>query len=1120
MDGTMNRALEIARRRSNLSPEQQHVLASRLRGERTLGPVKDKIPRRSDRGPAPLSFAQQRIWFLDQLVPGNPFYCQSSAIRFSAPLNVQALEWSLNVIVQRHESLRTTFSALDGQPVQVIAPALFVPLALVDLHAMSKDDREAEARRLATEDARRSFDLARGPLVRATLLQLDEEDYVFLLALHHIVCDGWSLQVLFSELGTLYAAFCTGEPSPLPELPIQYADFAVWQRQWLKGEVVGEQLAYWKQHLARLPVLQLPSDRVRPPVPTFEGGHHTEVLPTALSTRLQALCQQEGVTLFMMVLAAFQVLLHRYSGQTDIVVGSPVANRRRGEVEGLIGFFVNTLVMRTDLSGDPSFRDVLGRVREVALEAYAHQDLPFEKLVEELQPERDLSRNPLYQVALQLFNNQDDRREPSDGLPTYLAVETRIAKLDLRFDVWETNEGLMLQIEYSSDLFDAPTIARMGGHFATLLEGVVANPDERVSKLPLLTDAERRQLLVEWNGAAGAEPVALCIHQLFETHATRTPDAIAVTFGEAQLTYGELNRRANQLAHYLRSLGVGPERLVGLCLERSLDTMIGVLGVLKSGGAYVPIDPTYPRDRLAFMIADSRVDVLLTHERLLDLFSGHRATVACLDSDWEMIARHSVENPTSGVTADNIAYVIYTSGSSGRPKSVLVPHRGACNVAEVEHRELDVKPTDCILQFASLSFDASMCEFLIAARAGAALCLARHHSLLPGPALVRLLRDQQISAVLLPPSALAALPVDDLPALRTIAVEGEAFSADLVERWANAGRRFFNLYGPTETTIFTTMAECVDGTRRPHIGRPIANTRVYVLDRSLEPVPIGVPGELHIGGIGVSRGYLNRPELTAERFIPDPFGDGGRLYKTGDLVRYRSDGSLEFLGRVDHQVKVRGFRIEPGEIESALMQHPDVRDAVALAREDVPGDKRLVAYVVCAPGTTPTTTELRQFLQLRLPEFTIPSMFLLLDALPLMPNGKVDRAALPPPDKARPAVTPSYVAPHSELEKALTVIWQELLGLEKVGILDNFFDLGGHSLLIVRLQSRLEALLNVPVSVVDLFRHPTISALANFFADGQSKSVPLADPHDRAEKQRQARARRHKRMNEGLEAHD
>jgi amino acid adenylation domain-containing protein len=937
----------LEKRMAQLSPEKRELVKRLLREKNQAERRRLEIPRRSASNTAPLSFAQQRLWFLDQLVPGNAVYNASATTRFLFSLNAAVLERALNEIVRRHEALRTTFKVVEGQSLQVIAPNLSLALPVVDLGAWPESEREPEALRLATEEAQRPFDLAQGPLIRTSLLRLGRHDYLFLLTMHHIICDGWSGGVFFRELAALYSAFSVGQPSPLPDLPIQYADFALWQRQWLEGEVLDRQLAYWKRQLADLPILHLPTDRLRPAVQRFRGARQPVVIAESLYASLKALSQKEGATLFMTVLAAFQTLLHRYTREDDIVVGVPIAGRSRTEVEGLIGFFVNTLVMRTNLSGNPSFREALRRVRDVALGAYAHQDLPFEKLVEELQPERDLSRNPLFQVAFQFFGAPNPAEASSEQILPSHPAEIGTAKFDLMLDLWDSPKGLSGEFEYSTDLFDAATIARMAGHFQTLLGGIVTNAEQRLSDLLLLTDAEQRQLLVEWNDTKADYPGDKCVHQWFETQAERRPDAVAVVLGEEHLTYQELNCRANQVAHHLRTLGVGPETVVGICLERSMVMVIGLLGIFKAGGAYLPLDPRYPTERLVFMLEDAQVQVLVTQEELIENLPGQGARCLCVDRDWEVISQKSKENPTSGVRAENLAYVIHTSGSAGRPKGVLLAHRGLCNVAESQCRILDVGSDSRILQFASLSFDASIFEMVMALTAGATLCLGTPDSVLPGPPLIQLLRDQAISIVTLPPSALAALPVEQLPALRTICVAGEAVSADLVARWAS-GRRFFNLYGPTESTIWATVAECSDPHQRPAIGRPIANVQVYVLDRHLNPAPIGVPGELHIGGEGLARGYLNQPELTAEKFISHPFSPepGARLYKTGDLVRYRAEGDLEFLGRIDQQVKLRGYRIELGEIETVLSQHPAVQESVVVAREDTPGEKRLVAYVV------------------------------------------------------------------------------------------------------------------------------------------------------------------------------
>ncbi len=740
----------------------------------------------------------------------------------------------------------------------------------------------------------------------------------------------------------------TGKHPVLPSLLVQYADFAVWQRQWLAGEILENQLDYWKEQLSNTPdLLELPTDRPRTAIQTFQGRHYHAVFPQELSAELTALSKRAEVTLFMTLLAAFQTLLYRLSLQHDIVVGTPLAGRNRREIEGLIGFFVNTLVLRTDLSGSPSFEQLLGRVREVTLGAYTHQDLPFEQLVEILHPTRDLSYTPLFQVMFSLDENLVPVMElPQLSISSY-PVETNTAKFDLGLSIENTASGLIGVWEYNTDLFDEATIFRMAGHYQILLEGIVANPKQKISELPLLTPTERHQLYVEWNDTLTEYPQDKCIHQLFEAQVEHSPDAVAVVFEGEQLTYQELNAKANQLAHYLQGLGVGPEVLVGICVEPSFDTVVGILSVLKSGGAYVPLDPAYPQERLAFMLEDSSVPVLLTQKKLVENLPPHSARIICLDSQWQEIGFHSKENPSRTVTPDNLAYVIYTSGSTGKPKGVLLAHSGLCNLARAQSKLFNVGSNSRILQFASFSFDASVSEVVMALISGATLVLAKRDSLMPGPALTGLLREEAITTITLPPSVLAVLPPEEFPALQTIIVAGEACLPDLVGRWAS-GRQFFNAYGPTEATVCATVGLCSDGSRKPLIGRPIANTQIYILDPHNQPVPIGVPGELHIAGVGLARGYLNRPELTDEKFIPNPFSNepGSRLYKTGDLARYLPDGNIDFLGRIDNQVKIRGFRIELGEIEAVLAEHPNVREVAVIDREDTPGNKRLVAYMV------------------------------------------------------------------------------------------------------------------------------------------------------------------------------
>jgi len=1049
---------------------------------------------------AGVSYAQERLWFLDRLESGNPAHNISVACRLEGSLSVTALERGINEIVRRHEALRTTFATVDGHPVQIIAPNLTLSLLVEDLRKLPETERGAEAQRLLTEEIRRPFDLAQGPLLRTILLWLDDEEHALLLTMHRIVSDDRSIRVFNRELVALYEAFYTGKPSPLPELPIQYADFTVWQRQWLQGEVLEGQLSYWREQLGGdLPVLELPTDRLRPATQTFQGAHHSFVLSSDLTDALKASSCQEGVTLFMTLLAAFKTLLYRYTGQEDVVVGSPIANRNRSEIEGLIGFFVNTLALRTDLSGNPTFRELLGRVREVTLGAHARQDLPFEKLVQDLQPERDLSRTPLFQVMF-TFQNAPAEALALPGLTVNpLEIETETAQFDLTLSMEETGQGLKGVVKYNTDLFDAATIERMIGHFRILLEGAVVNSEQRLWELPLLTEAERHQLLVAWNDTEADYPKDKCIHQLFEEQMVRTPGAVAVVFEGERLTYAELNRRANQLAHCLQKLGVGPEVLVGICVERSLETVVGLLGILKAGGAYVPLDPVYPEERLAFMLEDAQVPVLLTQQRLVEGLPEHEASVVCLDMDCEAIAGESEDNLASGVIADNLAYVIYTSGSTGRPKGVAIAHRSTVALLHWAEEVFRAEDLAAVLASTSICFDLSVFELFVPLSRGGKVILTENALQLPN-----LPAAEEVTLINTVPSAITELlrAGGDLPAsVRTVNLAGEVLRTQLVQRiyQQDTIQRVFDLYGPSEDTTYSTFA--LRSASGPYtIGRPIANTQVYLLDANLRPVPVGVPGELHIGGAGLARGYLNRPELTAESFIPNPFsyGSGARLCKTGDLARYLPDGNIEFLGRIDHQVKIRGFRIELGEIEAVLGQHPDVRETAVLAREDKPGDKRLVAYVVPRDVQVPAIIELRRFLKEKLPDYMVPSAFVPLDALPLTPNGKVDRRALPVPDMARPEQEEAYVAPRTPAQEVLAGIWAEVLKLEQVGIHDDFFDLGGHSLLATQVISRVRDTFQLRLSLRNFFDGPTVADLAEIIetvrwaAQGQQASLGVA----------------------------
>ena len=1041
-------------------------------------------------GDIPLSFAQERLWFLNQLEGDSAAYNEAAAINISGDLNVTALEQALVEIVRRHEVLRTSFQMKDGVPYQIISPTPNITFDVVDLQKLPETLQSDEVTSKANYFVQKPFDLSEGPLLRVSLLHIGENSYILIFVMHHIVGDGWSIEVLQRELNSIYSAYCQGKDSPLPELKIQYADFTFWQRQWLTSERLANQLSYWKEQLAGVPpLLELPTDRSRPPVQTFRGSKECFVISASLTSSLKNLSKKSGVTLYMTLLAAFSTLLYRYSGQSDIVVGSPIAGRNRSEIEGLIGFLVNTLVLRIKFEENLSFQKLIARVREVTLDAYEHQDLPFEQLVSELQPERTLSYSPLCQVMFVLQNVPIIEMELSGITWNPLSIEAVVAKFDLTLSIEETDSVLRTTWEYNTDLFDASTVQRMAGHFQTLLESIAVNPRERVSVLPLLSEAERHQILVEWNDTATEYPSDKCIHQLFSEHVSCTPDAVAVVFEESQLTYRELNDRANQLAHYLRSLGVGPEVLVGICVERSLEMVVGLLGILKAGGAYVPLDPAYPPERIAYILSDARVTVLLTQSKLLSDLTKSDGKVVCLDRDWGAIASWNEENPENQAKSSNLAYIIYTSGSTGKPKGVMVAHKGLCNLARAQMELFDIQPVSRVLQFASLSFDASIWEIVMAFCAGARLCMGTSSELRPGPDLIALLQKQAITHVTLPPSTLATMTGGNLPGLLNIIVAGEASNKELVEKWS-LGRRLFNAYGPTESTICATVAECSDSKQQPTIGRPIANTQVYILDSNLQPVPIGVPGELYIGGAGLARGYLNRPELTCSKFIPHPFSNspGARLYKTGDRARYRTDGNIEFLGRIDNQVKIRGFRIELGEIEATLAQHPAVVQAVVIAREDIPGDKRLVAYIV-ANREPPTVSELRDFLKSKLPGYMVPAAFVTLEAMPLTPNGKVSRRALPAPEGIRPELARTYVMPQTESEKLIAGVWQDVLKLDKVGIGDNFFDLGGNSLLIVRVQSKLLSIFERELSIVDLFTFPTIQQLAQHLSQQQDRST-------------------------------
>jgi len=1071
-------------------------MATRIEAARRTGSGVQVPPiaRQGTAANLPLSFAQQRLWFLDQLEPGNPLYNISQILRMRGRLDLNALHRSLNRIVERHQSLRTTFGLKDGEPVQVIAPHLEVPLPIVDLS--DSVEPEEQLRRRAKQEAHRPFDLARGPLLRTEVLRLGREDHALLLTMHHVISDRWSLGVLATELASHYEAFAAGYTAAVPELPVQYSDYAAWQRGWLQGPALAKQADYWKRQLAGAPaVLELPTDRPRPAVMTNRGATVSITLPHELLRKLVTLSQAEGVTLFMTLLAGFQSLLARYSGQDDIVVGSPIANRQHAEVEPLIGFFVNTLAIRGNLAGDPSFRQVMARSKNACLQAYAHQDIPFEKLVEELNPERSLSYSPIFQVMLALQNAPVE-------VPrlTGLAVERSMiypdtSMFDMSWFALEVPDGLMVRAEYSTDLFDAETVTRALGCYQQLLESAVADPEARISQLSILGEVERQKILVEFNAAEALFPTGLCLDDLVEQTAARVPDSDALVCGSQRLSYRELNERANQIADHLIQNGAGPDVLVGIFLERNLDLLPAILGVLKSGSAYVPLDPNYPRERLAAILEDAKAPLVVTQRSLVDQIKAIGARKVCLDSDWGEIGRGSTHNPNVKVEPHHLAYVLFTSGSTGRPKGVALEHRSAVAFVHWAQTVFSLRELAGVLLSTSVCFDLSIFEIFAPLSVGGKAILVQNALYLPSTEA----RDE-VTLLNTVPSAMAELvQMKAVPSsVKTINLAGEALPESLVNGIyrGTSAEKLYNLYGPTEDTTYSTYT-LTHADERVTIGRPLPNTQAYVLGSHGNPQPIGVPGELHLAGAGLARGYYGRPDLTAERFLPNPFSakKNARMYRTGDLCRWLADGNLEYLGRLDHQVKLRGFRIELGEIESVLAQHASVRQCLVVPREDEPGQKRLAAYLVAEPGAAPREEDVRNHLKQSLPDFMIPSAFVVLDAFPLTPNGKIDRKALPIPEYAHQTAT--YVAPRNSVEEQIADIWAKVLRIRQVGATDDFFALGGHSLLATQVVSRIRQSLKVEVPLRALFEAPTVAQLAQrveALGGKETASIPAIRP--------------------------
>ena len=1087
-----------------LSAQRHALLQQLLRGE-AGAPTPSRIPRRPAADTAPLSFAQQRLWFLDQLVPDSPFYNILNAIRLHHPLNPAVLDASIGEIVRRHEVLRARFVVRAGEPVQVLAADPNARLRVVDLRQQPEETREAEVARLADEEVRTPFDLATGPLLRAVLVQLDEMRSVFIVTMHHIVSDGWSMGIFFRELNALYEAFALGRPSPLPELAVQHADYAVWQRSQVADGVRERQLAYWRDQLAEVPALELPTDRPRAAVQSFRGSYLRVDVDAALGDRLRRLSRTEGVTLFMTLLAGFKALLHRYTGQVDLAVGSPISGRNRTELEPLIGFFVNTLVLRTRVSRDATFRDLLHAVQSTALAAYAHQELPFEMLVEELQPERDLSRNPMFQVMFQVLAaapGQGQAAAGDDAAPAEPPIEVApgTAKFDLTVTLTDYGGPLAGSIEYNTDLFDEATIASLVRRYLGLLEAVTSVPETPLADISIL-DSDERERLVEWNATAREYPRDRSVYGLFAEQARLAPDAVAVRDGGQTLTYGELEAAAQGLARVLVARGAGAGEPVGILLPRSLEHVLATLAVLEAGAPYLPLDPSYPEERIAAMLTDAGARVVVTRSAVAaDVLEGTSCTAILLEDDDAAAVDTPAMPARHDVGGESPAYVMYTSGSTGAPKGIAVPHRAIVRlVRNTDYVQL--RPGDRIAHASNCSFDAATFEIWGALLNRAELVVVPRETTLDFAAFAEFLQRERVD-VLFVTTALFNQIARHVPSafrgLRDLLFGGEAADPDAVREVLEHGRpaQLLHVYGPTESTTFASWYPVRDvppGAVTVPIGKPVANTTLHVLDDRLRPVPVGAPGTLFIGGDGVALGYIGRAGLTAEHFLADPFAQpGSRLYATGDVVRRRRDGNIEFLGRTDGQVKVRGFRVELGEIEVALERLPAIRDAVVVLREDQTGDKRLVAYLLS--DEPPQPGELRAYLRDRLPEYMVPAAFVALDALPLSPNGKVDRNALPRPVEEPTDDRGSFVPPRTANELLLAEIWQDVLHLERVGVHDNFFDLGGHSLLMAKVHNRLVEVVSRRVTMIDLFQYPTIASLARHL-DGLGVAA-LPEPED------------------------
>lgn len=1097
----------ITQKRASLSAARQALLKKRLQGNDTHDTPKYTIGKRPVSLHPFASFTQQRLWFLQKLNPSSSAYNESTAIHLTGPLHYATLLQVIRDIVQRHEILRTTFSTANGQVIQVIAPVLPEDFSIPVMDMQSSALAEHALQQKICEYTQQPFNFETEFAWRIQLLRISDSEHVFLLVMHHIISDAWSQNLLLGEITKIYAAYSENRSFDLPALPIQFADYTHWQHQRFQEGVLQEQLAYWKDKLHGAPqLLELPTDRARPSVQTNQGSRYPILIPEALNQSLQSLSKQQNVTLFMTLLAVFKVLLYRYSHQSDIIIGSPIAGRTHIETEELIGCFINTLALRTDLNGNPAFSEVLKRVHKTTIDALQNQEVPFEKLVEELQPARSLNHSPLFQVMFSLQNFSSGSQEMREIKATPYEIPHTTAKFDLWLNLQETSQGLEGHIEYNTDLFDQITIDRLWQHFLCLMAGILAHPDQQLSELPLLTAEDQHQLLDQWNATQADLPSELCLHHLIEAQARRTPDRIACLCEDEKLTYRQLNDRANSLAFLLQEKGVGPDVLVGICLERTVDLLVALLAVLKAGGAYVPLDPTYPPDRLSYMLQDAEALVLLTHTSLAAHLPEARSEVLCLDTDWQ--PSHTLP-PQSTVKPAHLAYVIYTSGSTGKPKGVQIPHGAVVNFLLSMQRSPGITAQDVLLAITTISFDIAALELFLPLTVGACVVLARREITIDGKALSHAINSFNVTLLQATPATWQLLLDAGWQGKKDMRMlcGGEALSTKLATRLVRYGAELWNMYGPTETTIWSTTMKIEPAQPVITVGKPIMNTQTYILNAYKHPVPIGVTGDLYIGGVGLARGYSHLPQTTTQQFIPHPFSNepGGRLYKTGDIARYHRDGNIEILGRADHQVKVRGFRIELGEIESVLLQYAAVREAVVITQDDGYGARRLIAYVVLKD--TEGINALRAFMLTQLPPYMLPTVYIPLDHLPRTSNGKIDRLALPSVHQQRAGQMDDLLEPRSDVERTIATVWQEVLHLEKVGINHNFFDLGGHSLLFIQIQSKLHTLLGREIAILDLLRYPTISLLADALKQAPQATTPFQTISAQALKQRNAIAR-------------